>query len=418
MLLAHSKVTAHCEPITVILAEVEAPELAALLGFVYTGSATVPRMRLDAFLRAAEALRIRLPPVPVMTTCSEQTTDCKLEDVKDVKVSPKYLQCDQYPWYRSRRLSYENPFDRKESYVRIFSTDEANRNVFRNIGALHEINNPGPSFNPGCPSAWSIGGFSHQDRAGDPSADKNHGSMILADKNPVIAPSNDSSFSVYQRGACLPGGPSSEGYAAPDTLERVRTGYERLHMSCPTEKPMMNEDVVLAGGPGGPGGEPCGTARDECPYQGTIPLSSLQSSAASAAAATATASQTTRSFEMLDYASQTSAGEDLSCGESCCRWRTARRHVANRVTASPWRQIVRPHHSPRMPRPIPVPVQRHVDDVSTRRGQILAHVFASESRRSIYDIGRSTTILIFNFIFVWKFKWYIYPRMKNAISEC
>ncbi|XP_011702395.1 PREDICTED: uncharacterized protein LOC105458623 [Wasmannia auropunctata] len=356
VLLAHSKVTAHCEPITVILAEVEAPELAALLGFVYTGSATVPRMRLDAFLRAAEALRIRLPPVPVVTTCGEQATDCKLEDVKDVKVSPKYLQCDQYPWYRSKRLCYEDPFERKESYIRIFPTDDVNRNVFRNIGALHEANNPGPSFGPDCPSTWPIGGFLHQDRATcDPSADKNHSSMILADKNPVIAPNSESSFSIYQRGACLPGGSSSEGYAGPDTLEKVRTGYERLHMSCSTEKPMMNEDV-LARGSGG--GETCGTTRDECPYRGTVPLSSLQCAAAAAAA---TAAGQTRSFEMLDYTSQTSAGEDLSCGESCCRWRTARRHVANRVTASPWRQIARPHHSPRTPRPIHAS-QRHVDD--------------------------------------------------------
>ncbi|KYN27572.1 hypothetical protein ALC57_03031 [Trachymyrmex cornetzi] len=354
VLLAHSKVTAHCEPITVILAEMEAPELAALLGFVYTGSASVPRMRLDAFLRAAEALRIRLPPVPVMTTCGEQTTDCKLEDIKDVKVSPKYLQCDQYPWYRSKRLSYEDPFDRKESYIRIFPTDDVNRNAFRDIGAFHEVNNPGPSFGPSCPNSWPIGSFLHQDRAtGDPSADKNH-SLILNDKNPIIAPSNESSFSIYQRGTCLSGGSSSEGYADPDTLEKIRTRYERLHTSCPSEKLIMNEDVLVEGS----GGESCGTTRDECPYQGTMPLSSLQCAAA--------ATSQTRSFEMLDYTSQTSAGEDLSCGESCCRWRTARRHVANRVTASPWRQIVRPHHSPKNPRLILVP-QRHADDTFFQR---------------------------------------------------
>ncbi|XP_011631443.1 uncharacterized protein LOC105423398 [Pogonomyrmex barbatus] len=361
VLLAHSKVTAHCEPITVILAEVEAPELAALLGFVYTGSATVPRMRLDAFLRAAEALRIRLPSVPPV--CGGQT-DCKSEDVKDVKVSPKYLQCDQYPWYQSKRRSYEDPFDRKESCARIFPTD-VNRNVFRDIRTLHEVGNPGPSFGPSCPSAWPIGGFLHQDRTtGDPPADKDHGSVILADKNPVIAPSDESSFSMYQRGTCLPREPpSSEGYAAPDTVERIGTGYERLHMSCSTEKLMMNEDVFA----GGSRGESCGTTRDECPYQSPMPLpSSLQcATPASPATVAATVTGQTRSFEVPDYAgSQTSAGEDLSCGESCCRWRIARRHVANRVTASPWRQIVRPHHSPRLPRPVPI-AQRHADDVST-----------------------------------------------------
>lgn len=363
VLLAHSKVTAHCEPITVILAEVEAPELAALLGFVYTGSATVPRMRLDAFLRAAEALRIRLPSVPARTTCGEQATDCKLEDVKDVKVSPKYLQCDQYPWYRSRRLAYEDPFDKKKAYIRIFHTDDVNRNLFRDIGVnpLHEVN-PGPSFGSSCPNAWPVGGFLHQDRStGDPSADNNHDSVIFADKNPVIASSNESSYDIYQRGTCLPGGPSSEGYTGPDSLEKIRMGYERLHMSCSVEKPMMNENILA----GGSGRESCGTTRDECPYQNTMPLSSLQCT-------TATASPT-RSFEMLDYTSQTSMGEDLSCGESCCRWRTARRHVANRVIASPWRQIVRPHHSPRNPRPISV-LQRHIDDVSTRQANISSRV--------------------------------------------
>lgn len=385
MLLAHSKVTAHCEPITVILAEVEAPELAALLGFVYTGSATVPRMRLNAFLRAAEALRIRLPPVPVMATCGEQAADCKLEDVKDVKVSPKYLQCDQYPWYRSKRLSYEDPFDRKKSYIRIFHADDVSRNVFRDVGARsapHEVNNPGPSFGSGCPSAWSVDGFSHQDQA---SAGKSHGSMILADKNLVMAPSNDASFNIYQRDPCLPEGLSSEGYAGADTLEKTRMGYERLHASCSGEKPLLNEDVHT----GRSGGEPCGTTRDECPYRSNpMPLSSLQ-------CGTATVAGQTRPFEMLDYASQTSAGEDLSCGESCCRWRTARRHVANRVTASPWRQIVRPHHSPRTPRPIPLP-RRHTDDVSTR--QILVHVFASKSSITMKAADSADSILISNFI--------------------
>lgn len=292
-----------------------------------------------------------------MTACGEQAADCKLEDVKDVKVSPKYLQCDQYPWYRSRRLSYE---DRKKSYIRIFHADDVNRNVFRDVSTPHEVNNPGPSFGSGC--AWSVDGFLHQDRAtGDASAGKNHGSMILADKNPVIAPSsNESSYNMYQRGTCLPEGPPSEGYAGPDTLEKIRMGYERLHASCSGERPLLNEDVLA----GRSGGESCGTTRDECPYRSTMPLSSLQCG---------TATGQTRSFEMLDYASQTSAGEDLSCGESCCRWRTARRHVANRVIASPWRQIVRPHHSPRTPRPIPLP-QRHTDDVSTRQANISPRV--------------------------------------------
>ncbi|KAM0733215.1 Zinc finger protein ZFP2 [Formica fusca] len=344
VLLAHSKATAHCEPITVILAEMEAPELAALLGFVYTGSATVPRMRLDAFLRAAETLRIRLPPVPVTTICAERSpADCKLEDVKDVKVNPKYLRCNQYPWCRSGRPSYEDPHDRKES--RIFPTED-NRNVFRDVGTLREINHPGPSsFDPNCPSGWPIDSFVYQDRTiDDASIEKDHRSVIVGDKNRMIAPSSESSFDVYQRDACLPDRSFAERYDSLDPSERMRiSGYERSQMNRSTEKPMMDEDVHAAGS----GGDSYGRIRDECPYQGTMPSSSLQCR--------------TRSFERTtDYGSQTAVGEDLSCGESCCRWRTVRRHVANRVTASPWRQIIRPHHSPRTPRSV-VP-QRHVDD--------------------------------------------------------
>lgn len=355
--MAHSKAAAYCEPITVILAETEAPELAALLGFVYTGNATVPRMRLDAFLRAAETLHIRLPPVPVTTTCSKRVqANSKLEDVKDVKVNPKYLRCDQYPWYRSGRPTYEDPLDRKES--RIFPTD--NRDVFRNSETLREVNNPGPSsFGPSCSNEWPIDGFAYRDRTIDDTSAENrdHSSIILADKNRMLAPSIESSFDIYQRDpTCLPDRPFAEGYGSLDPSERIRlSGYERSQMNHTTEKPMTtDEDVHAAGsGGGGDGGGDSYTRRtpDECPYQGAS-LPALQ--------------RRTRSFERTtEYGSQTAAtsGEDLSCGESCCRWRTIRRHVANRVIASPWRQIIRPHHSPRIPRPV-IPQQCHVDDVS------------------------------------------------------
>ncbi|CAB0027880.1 unnamed protein product, partial [Trichogramma brassicae] len=75
VLLAHESLGAAAEPVTVILAEVEGPELAALLGLVYTGSASVPRPRLEAFLRAAEALRIPLAapePAPPQLTDQQQ----------------------------------------------------------------------------------------------------------------------------------------------------------------------------------------------------------------------------------------------------------------------------------------------------------------------------------------------------------
>ncbi|EZA54338.1 hypothetical protein X777_05568 [Ooceraea biroi] len=328
-----------------ILAEMEAPELAALLGFVYTGSATVPRVRLDAFLRAAEALRIRLPPVPVvMTNCSEQATDCKSEDVKDIKVSSKYLQCDQYPWYQSGRKAYEDLLDRKEPCNRILSTDD-NR-VLRNARVSHEVSNSGRiSFDAGCPDTWPVNHYLHQNRAiDDLSAEKNHDSMTFADRNSAIVPDSESSFNVYQQSTCSSVGPHLEEYGGSDPLERIRMGYERLQANNTAERP-VDGDVFV----GGSANEFRGRARDECPYQNRIPASSSLQCAAV---------DRTRSF---DYASQPVTGEDLSCGESCCRWRTARRHVANRVTASPWRQIVRPHHSPRTPRPV-IMAPRHADD--------------------------------------------------------
>lgn len=323
----------------------EAPELAALLGFIYTGNVTIPRVRLNAFLHAAETLRIRLPPVPAMTICDEQAADCKLEDVKeDVKISSKYLQCDRYSWGRSERPLYEDSLYRKDSCIRIFATDHN-----RDARMFHEVNNPGSSFGPRCPSAWPVNNFLHQDRAiGDPSAEKDHNSVMLADKNLATNSSNESSFYTYQRDACFPGGPPTEEYSGLESLER--TGYRRLQMNCSTEKP-IDENA------GDSRGEFCERARDECSYLGGIP-SSLQCPAATR----------TRSSERFDYTSQMTTGEDLSCSESCCRWRTSRKHVANRVTASPWRQIIRPHHSPRMPPAIVL--QRHVDDVSTRQENI------------------------------------------------
>lgn len=371
MLLAHSKAAAHCEPITVILAEVEAPELAALLGFVYTGSATVPRVRLEAFLRAAEALRIRLPPVPpVVMTCGERTADCKLEDVKDVKVSPKYLQCEQYPtsegWYRPAAVSYEDTLDRKEALsARIFPSGDN--------GAPRGANDPpvGSAFGPACPTAaWPIDSFSHRDGAtGDrPPTDRDRPAAM--GRHRELAGSGGESAAlnvVYQRGACLPSvAPYAEGHGGPNLLERLhRPGYEGMQPNCASVKDVQCGPIDEAGP-----GDFCGRTRDDCardcPYEGGM-QSSLPSECAPGR---------TRPYERTDYAH---AGEDLSCGESCCRWRAVRRHVANRVTASPWRQIVRPHHSPRMR---PVMPQRPVDDVSTANDVGLLHS-SSETRRSI-----------------------------------
>ncbi|XP_008555602.1 zinc finger protein 415 [Microplitis demolitor] len=64
VLSAHGKIAGQCEPITMILAEVEGNDLAAILGFLYTGSVAVPQARLEAFSSTADALKIRIPPLP------------------------------------------------------------------------------------------------------------------------------------------------------------------------------------------------------------------------------------------------------------------------------------------------------------------------------------------------------------------
>lgn len=71
VLLAHGSIAGHCELITVILAEVEGNDLAAILGFLYTGTAEVPEARLEAFSSTADALRITIPPLPPALTLPE-----------------------------------------------------------------------------------------------------------------------------------------------------------------------------------------------------------------------------------------------------------------------------------------------------------------------------------------------------------
>ncbi|KAK0179765.1 hypothetical protein PV327_005486 [Microctonus hyperodae] len=68
VLRAHGTIAGQCEVITVILAEVEANDLEAILSFLYTGSAIVPKARLEAFSSAADALKIKIPPLPLALT--------------------------------------------------------------------------------------------------------------------------------------------------------------------------------------------------------------------------------------------------------------------------------------------------------------------------------------------------------------
>ncbi|XP_076172708.1 uncharacterized protein LOC143149329 isoform X2 [Ptiloglossa arizonensis] len=362
VLLAHSKTSAHCEPITVILAEVEAPELAAILGFVYTGTATVPRPRLNAFLHAAEALHIRLPPVPVVMTCAQG--DCKHEDIKDVKINPKYLRCDQYPccdgWYRPVVNQDGDSASKEEPYPAIESLETA-----REIGPLPEsMNFAGPRYGPGryCSTTWPVPAFVNA------SQEKNvPGIVDRLDKDqtnqtdvrryravsmvPRIDRISDPSGSNTENVGCESSVKARQEYCFTrcpydvhrqlDPLElRMRTDQSRARTN---EDESTGRDLTTRENPF----PECRATEDRFTVIRTR-IGSRQSGTASLQS-----SGRTRSFEKSDY------GEDLTCGESCYGWKTPKRHVANRVIASPWRQTARPYHLPKLQ---PIVLQPHVDE--------------------------------------------------------
>nr|XP_012150707.1 PREDICTED: zinc finger and BTB domain-containing protein 49 [Megachile rotundata]XP_012150708.1 PREDICTED: zinc finger and BTB domain-containing protein 49 [Megachile rotundata]XP_012150709.1 PREDICTED: zinc finger and BTB domain-containing protein 49 [Megachile rotundata]XP_012150710.1 PREDICTED: zinc finger and BTB domain-containing protein 49 [Megachile rotundata]XP_012150711.1 PREDICTED: zinc finger and BTB domain-containing protein 49 [Megachile rotundata]XP_012150712.1 PREDICTED: zinc len=325
VLLAHSRTSSHCEPITVILAEVEAPELAAILGFVYTGSATVPRLRLNAFLRAAEALRIRLPPVPVVMTCSR--ADCKQEDIKDVKINPKYLRCDQYPccdgWYRPGRNQDGDSTSKEEPYPPIESLETA-----REIRPLPESMNFVESrYEAGkyCSSTfWSVppppfSNLEHEknverlekretNRTVIPVVDGINSTQAVRTENLRVC---DSSVEHRQREFCF-----------------SRTLHDRQLE--PFESRMKTDQ--------NPGKD--FAMYDRCLEQERAPV--IRSRVERCQDGNTVSPDRIRFFEKSDH------GEDLSCQEGCLLWKSPRRHVANRVTASPWKQTIRPYHLPKL----------------------------------------------------------------------
>lgn len=69
----------------------------------------------------------------------------------------------------------------------------------------------------------------------------------------------------------------------------------------------------------------------------------------------------TVALQLPERGEKSDSGEDLTCRGSCFVWKSPRRQVANRVTASPWKQTIRPYHLPKLQ---PIVLQPHVDDVS------------------------------------------------------
>ncbi|XP_033228116.1 uncharacterized protein LOC117179966 [Belonocnema kinseyi] len=327
VLLAHSKGVEYCEPITVILAEVEGPELAAILGFVYTGSATVPRLRLNAFLRAAEALHIQLPPLPVfMKNC---VADYKPEDLKDVKISTNYLECEQYPsnerWFRPRQIipHYEEGLNKKETPSPGF--DDFSRTV----------SHTAPKMFRGSESPIKYRNnlvFERQLPVEANYWQTNHESVLDLERDQRSVECSEvldvTDVSYSSKRPCELG---------PDNLDVLEMRISHDPCGFESANNRKSDDTTRRANFGVSGGSY--QIRDRF-FEDRIPPLYCA---------------TIGTSNNIDYSQ---AGEDLTCGESCCRWRPPRRHVANQVTASPWRQLARPHHSPKIQ---PIVLQSHLD---------------------------------------------------------
>ncbi|XP_024943958.1 zinc finger protein 569 isoform X2 [Cephus cinctus] len=313
VLLAHSRATGHCEPITIILAEVEGPELAAILGFVYTGSAAVPKGRLDAFLRAAKALSIRLPPLPEMiTSCMD---DLKVEDFKDVKVNARYLRCEQYPCHDG--WCHARTFDR--NYCSPNYTDKCHGALPMSCeGSLNKkmCNSSKDESLDAFPAGTTEAPYTTRRTNGRIILEKNlnrldypkepvserilENSEKISETHSFVKIPEAKDFSMGLLGAS---GKMMDIHELPGNIQNPSRIYESSR-----EPDRILENLLESRVP---------TIRSKVDLKDRE-VSTLQ------------------------------MGEDLTCSERCCRWKYQKRHVANRVTASPWRQLARPHHSPKM----------------------------------------------------------------------
>ncbi|XP_012285134.1 B-cell lymphoma 6 protein [Orussus abietinus] len=390
VLLAHSKATSLCEPITVILAEVEGPELAAILGFVYTGSATVPRPRLDAFLRAAETLHIQLPPLPGLM--KSFPLDFKSEDNEDLKIGTRYLRCEQYPTYRS---FLGNWFPDQEGVAKGYQDQVEDKIASRRISTepLEYEKLPNQDFKAfqrsALPRQTSVPPYlkdfgplafpKHQGHEVNPGQEKG------SPRGPVMGPCPDREklgmgldypsvqpafaslgrvFEGCRRSRNGVDGSLEEVNGCPENrrlyLEKVEVSSRRDFLPDSSEDPGTRsrdrfqgqmlprvQNSVLT-----PRGVDDRLARSivEGPTLTGLVLPEVEhggfaNKMADEARVPTLGYQVERTFP-ISYPAP--AGEDLSCRESCCRWRSPRRQVANCVTASPWRQLARPHHSPKI----------------------------------------------------------------------
>ena len=380
VLLAHGKAAGYCEPITIILAEVEGPELAAILSFVYTGSATVPRSRLEAFTRAAETLHVRIPPLIVPAFNIHQqygdtrnvVNDCNLENVKieETKIDSRYIRCEQYPSYDKWFNSSTWPFDGCLRHLqrggigeewmltevdRISrSIDSSNDDVPREATFQREFvswkdkmrlrdrenltnctwnnlssSNSSSRINDGScnlhvrvqPSTTIIPTVDHESRLDTFPADDNSVSRMSEEIAAVANTERDEAAKRLQHkdGDRQQGDNNDfEGRLVTESVPSLPLVHHHRttgRSSVTFEK--QDYDAVGANG-------------------NQVSISATVTSSVDANTKSATGRNDLTTAAMI-------------CGESCCRWRTPRRHVANRVPASPWCQLARPaHHSPKI----------------------------------------------------------------------
>lgn len=138
--MAHGKVAGHCDMITMILAEVEGHDLAAVLGFVYTGSTAVPRERLEAFSKTADALRIRIPPFPaalkipdpIQIIHNSQTLNIGINRFGNFSQNPHYRMDFKCEYIRPSR-SIQEPENRENELIEYHSSSQYIANTDREL---------------------------------------------------------------------------------------------------------------------------------------------------------------------------------------------------------------------------------------------------------------------------------------------
>lgn len=411
MLLAHSRSAGVCEPITVILAEVEGPELAAILGLIYTGNAAIARPRLDAFLRAAQTLRVKLPPLPEMMTCTE---DCKPEDVKDckpedVKFNPTYLHCDQYPplSYRGWQQEHEQnvvpykPYDVPQTRdLRALESSRSLKMYPRDQKTDHSIQEKTIQVDDGQlkrPEKLDTSANARYGLCPQRDPDPNQKMKNLIEVGPVSPRTMDLKKRRVENvptpidgcpkatamdlckiprnvsDHCRPPVEVDGGHRGfrlgerrmdgENTVDNCSVNYSTPRLFTAVETPplrtMHSGDIRRPPPPSDKERFPLLTtdARLNAEKNFEPPSNCLENlfdlRVPSLHQTLHIESTTVEKFSYVQD-EQTS-----TCRESCCRWRPPRKHVANHVTASPWRQLTRPHPSPKVQ---PMLQQNHHED--------------------------------------------------------